>query len=189
MSVSLRCHFDVTSIPLRLQYDLTSVSLPCHFDFTLVLLRINFDFTSVSLRFYFDRTSNPLRLHFHPPLVLFRFHFDLTSVSLRCHLPSSNSHRNHSRKQPNTLSCERKKGKRSERILEKRGKERAFLAFGPRFHFTTRPGARTNESNETISWLDAPSQPQPPIHECQWMPTDMQGYSWILMSIDIHGYP
>ena len=70
--MSLRCHFDVTSISLVFHFDFTLISLGFHFDVTLISFRFHFDFTSISLRFHFDVTSISLR-----------FHFNLTLASLK----------------------------------------------------------------------------------------------------------
>ena len=74
LSISLRSHFEFTSIPLRFHFGLTSNSLRPHIDLTSVPHRFHADPTSVSLRFHFDLTSIPRR-----------FHIDFTSISVRSH--------------------------------------------------------------------------------------------------------
>ena len=81
--MSLRFHFNFTSIPLRFHFDFTSISLRGHFEFNSIPLRFHFDSTSISLRF--DFTSISLRGHFEFTSISLRFRVDFTSSSLRVH--------------------------------------------------------------------------------------------------------
>jgi len=138
MSVSLRFHTAVTSIPHRYHFGFTSIPLWCHSEFTSVSLRCHFDFTSMSIRLHFESTSKSRR--FRSGLC----HFNFISTSLRFHMEKRG-----------TPCHTREKGK----FGVPKGKRESPV---PSIWARLPPGnqtARTHERNETISWSESPAQP------------------------------
>jgi len=156
--MSLRCHFDFTSISLWLHFDFTSVPFRRHFDFTSMSLQCQFAFTSVALRFHFNFTSISFRFHFDVTSVSLRFRFDFTSFSLRFHFQfksiSLRPHFHFTREEGNTPCRTRERGKLGEPTGTREMSTPPPLIWNRIPHGNQT--AFTHERNETIFRLGSP---------------------------------